>query len=322
MMNTKGLIRGALTLALLVLTSCQKAPTTVITFGGDVMLERNGSPLFTAGNPWGDTSNYLKILEAENPNSIFMVNLESPLTQANKIPKSQPPLPSDYDLCAQSEQVKILQEGFVDLVAIANNHKNDCGANGLKTTKSISESSAIQVAGMDYSPAYLATGDQKIGIIAAEDVTEPLDLKQLVEQIYIARQNCDLLIVSMHWGNEYQAGQNQRQIDLAQTIADAGADILWGHHPHVLQPITWVESKQDGHRMLAMYSLGNLLSDQQMNADTQQTILVSIKIRRGEIIGFTVQPYQMDQEEHKLISPQKEVTVRILERLHVDSLEK
>lgn len=79
------------------------------------------------------------------------------------------------------------------------------------------------------------------------------------------RPECDYLIVSMHWGNEYQTTENDYQNQLAQLLCDGGADLIIGTHPHVLQPMEWLE-REDGHKALCAYSLGNFVSNQHKRA--------------------------------------------------------
>ena len=75
------------------------------------------------------------------------------------------------------------------------------------------------------------------------------------------RQNCDYMIVSMHWGNEYQTKQNATQESLAALLAEVGTDLVIGTHPHVIQPAVWYD-RPDGGKMYCVYSLGNFVSNQ------------------------------------------------------------
>ena len=75
------------------------------------------------------------------------------------------------------------------------------------------------------------------------------------------KENCDYLIVSMHWGNEYQTKQNAEQETLAQILAEEGVDLVIGTHPHVIQPAVWYD-RPDGGKMYCVYSLGNFVSNQ------------------------------------------------------------
>lgn len=88
------------------------------------------------------------------------------------------------------------------------------------------------------------------------------NIRRITADMEAIRPLCDYLIVSMHWGAEYTHSPTSTQLSQAQLLCDLGADLIIGHHPHVLQPLEWLESKS-GHQTLCMYSLGNFVSNQQ-----------------------------------------------------------
>jgi len=91
-----------------------------------------------------------------------------------------------------------------------------------------------------------------------------LDQPAVIEKIKAARAQCDLLLVSIHWGIEYATAPNPGDVDLAHEMLEAGAAAIIGHHPHVLQPIeTYVT--HDKRNAVILYSLGNFLSNQSRN---------------------------------------------------------
>ena len=85
------------------------------------------------------------------------------------------------------------------------------------------------------------------------------------KEIAALRPLCDFLVVSMHWGEEYSHNYNKTQRDLAAFLAEQLVDLVIGHHPHVIQPIEYIE-RPDGKFMLCFYSLGNFLSAQARTA--------------------------------------------------------
>jgi poly-gamma-glutamate synthesis protein (capsule biosynthesis protein) len=89
-----------------------------------------------------------------------------------------------------------------------------------------------------------------------------IDLSLIKQDVEAAKVLSDVVVVSMHWGNEYETVPNQTQLDLANELSRMGVDIIIGHHPHVLQPMDWIE-RADGSRTFVMYSLGNFLSSQE-----------------------------------------------------------
>ncbi len=92
-----------------------------------------------------------------------------------------------------------------------------------------------------------------------------IDEDKIKADLLALRPECDYLIVSMHWGNEYQTTESTWQNELAQLLCEGGADLIIGTHPHVLQPMEWLE-REDGHKTLCAYSLGNFVSNQHKRA--------------------------------------------------------
>jgi poly-gamma-glutamate synthesis protein (capsule biosynthesis protein) len=84
---------------------------------------------------------------------------------------------------------------------------------------------------------------------------------QVVEDIQNAQEQADVVIVFPHWGTEYQITPSSYQKQFAEEMTEAGADLIIGTHPHVPQPVEWVES-ENGNRSLCYYSLGNYVSTQ------------------------------------------------------------
>ena len=143
-----------------------------------------------------------------------------------------------------------------------------------------------------------------------------IDEEKMEADLTAIRPLCDYLVVSMHWGNEYQHTQNQYQEQLAQLLCDSGADLIIGTHPHVLQPVEWIES-DTGHRTLCAYSLGNFISGQhkrptmlggildlRLKFDPDGTLLETVSAGviptvtyYGSKGGYTVYPLEQFTEE-------------------------
>ena len=108
---------------------------------------------------------------------------------------------------------------------------------------------------------------EKPGVDKKPEVKSPytdpatLDPDSLINVVKAARAQCDFLVVSIHWGIEYAAAPRPDDVELAHRILDAGASVVIGHHPHVLQPVESYRTP-DGRNTLILYSLGNFLSNQ------------------------------------------------------------
>ena len=307
-------------MVLLVLYACsQKKEEITITLGGDIMLARSGEAIFKNGNgtvinPWSELEDKGIIKHGSNYNAdYFFANLESPLGQNSSSS-------GEMNLCSDPAEVSLLLEGNLSLVSLANNHRDDCQVGGDQVTQEILLENGILSVRGDFEPVYFDTPQGRLAVLAAEDVSSPVDIDDLTDRITKARTGTDFVIVSMHWGNEYQAGPDENQENLAQRIADAGADVIWGHHPHVLQRMEWLRSST-GRDVLVLFSLGNLLSDQWMLEDAQRSALVKLTFEDMKINQIEIYPVRMNRSEKRLQSVTDQKTRdQIIDRLQVEEL--
>lgn len=108
--------------------------------------------------------------------------------------------------------------------------------------------------------AFLAYTYGTNGIQAKHDYTvNYIDDKRIKRDVKKARQQADIVIVSMHWGTENSFAPDDWQVKLAKKMADWGVDLIIGTHPHSIQPVQWIKGKGN-HKMLVTYSLGNGLN--------------------------------------------------------------
>ncbi len=173
----------------------------------------------------------------------------------------------------------LVELGF-DVVGIANNHMLDKGSDGLAATINFWENQDVLMIGgyeneADYNNIRVT---EKNGIKIAflsytydtngirKNPASPLAIPYIEDevikrQIEVAKGVSDFIMVSIHWGNEDQFMYNDEQKRVGQLIADAGADAIIGHHPHVIQPIEWLTGV-NGNKTLCVYSLGNFAAEQ------------------------------------------------------------
>ena len=119
----------------------------------------------------------------------------------------------------------------------------------------------------DVGPNWMEAGEDKAGLLLAND-------PRFEEIIKNASQLVDYLVVSFHFGDEYQTTHNARQEHLAHKAADNGAKIVIGHHPHVIE-----DTEIYGESYIA-YSLGNFIFDQKFSKNTMEGMLLEIKLNR------------------------------------------
>lgn len=174
-----------------------------------------------------------------------------------------------------------LKDAGVDVVTLANNHTLDRGERAIQSAINYWETIDIMYTGAykdqldsekvrvydteeGISVAFLAYtyGTNGIPVPEGKDyLVNLIDKDRIKDDIAAAREKADVVVLSLHFGNEYERYPNDEQKELVQLAADEGVHIVLGHHPHVLQPVEWVEGK-DGTETFVVYSLGNFLSGQ------------------------------------------------------------
>ena len=219
---------------------------------------------------------YADIADMVKGSDISFINQETLMAGDEKYGLSGYPMfNSPQDLAYE-----LIDLGF-DIVNMANNHMLDKGESGLRDTIDLYDSlkdDVMMVGGYrdaaDYDTlrfydhegfriAVLSYTYGTNGLIlpyGSELVVPYLDEDTVSRQVRNAKENADLVFVSVHWGTENLLSVTDEQKNYASIMADAGADVIIGHHPHVIQPIEWID-RGDGKRTLCIYSLGNLVSE-------------------------------------------------------------
>lgn len=173
-----------------------------------------------------------------------MVNLEGPLGETGS------PVPKRHNFRGPAKYVQVLTENSVEAVTLANNHTLDYGPSCYESTLQTLQSAGVPFVEKDSSVTVTLEDGLVIGIYATS--YEQLDKADLVEEISaLKQQGADLVIYAAHWGVEGSYRASADQTELGYLAIDAGADIVFGSHPHVLQPI------EEYHGGVIYYSLGN-----------------------------------------------------------------
>lgn len=204
------------------------------------------------------------------------------------------------------ETIYSLKNSGFDLLSTANNHALDTGLDGIAETIS-----HINESGMKNFGTLKEDGDKgiivekngiKIGLISFTDTLNGMDslmrdreysvntfsqdVKGDIEKL---KEKSDIVIVYPHWGNEYQLAPNERQIFLKTMLQEAGADIILGSHPHVLQRYE-VEDKNNK-KYFTIYSMGNALSNQRVEnlkkSGVDTGALIKLVIEKDNVSGET-----------------------------------
>lgn len=159
-----------------------------------------------------------------------------------------------YVFTGKAEYTEILTRNGVESVTLANNHSFDFGQEGLDETKAVLENAGIPYA--EHMGTVTVTTDSGLTVgMFAVDFNRGTPRKEEVKTAIrnLKDSGVDLVVCAFHWGRENTFQATSTQKEYGKLAIDAGAAIVWGHHPHVLQPM---ETYKDG---LIMYSLGNFV---------------------------------------------------------------
>jgi poly-gamma-glutamate synthesis protein (capsule biosynthesis protein) len=251
---------------------------------GDVNLGgRIGDVIASRGAAWPWTHVAPVLRDAD----LAIVNLECAVSDGGT------PLDKEYVFRGAPSSLPAMAAAGVDVASLGNNHAADYGRDALvDTVRHVRAAGMTPVgAGSDrdeaYRPAVLRRGGLRIGVVGASRVlphgfaaTDALpgvasayDERRLVAAVQQAGSAADLVVVVVHWGVELATQPNAAQRSLARALVEAGADLVVGHHPHVLQPVERI-----GDAVVA-YSLGNFVFSSGSPAGTRSMILRVIASR-------------------------------------------
>lgn len=177
---------------------------------------------------------------------LTIVNMEGTLTEETTRE------PKQFAFKGDTEYAKILTAGAVEAANLANNHSFDYGKKSYEDTITALEAEGISSFGYERT-AVMDIKGVKVGLAGVYELAEHIDCKQdLLDNIAsLKEQGAQIIIVSFHWGQEKENVPSDVQVELAHAAVDNGADLVLGHHPHVLQGIEEYKGKN------IVYSLGN-----------------------------------------------------------------
>ena len=203
--------------------------------------------------------NVKSIFEADD---LTIANLEGTFTSSTtRVDKT-------YAFKGPAEFVNILTSSSVESVTLANNHSRDYGAQSLVDTKTTLDSAGVIHFGYDETSVVNVNG-VKVGLIGIYELIDHTGRAQQVKD-HIAKvksEGAQVVIVIFHWGIERDAAPNSHQTTLARLAIDEGADLVCGHHPHVLQGIEVYKGKN------IVYSLGNFCFGGNSNPSDKDTMI-------------------------------------------------
>lgn len=260
----------------------------VLLFGGDVYLSDH---VLNAYDKAGGIQGVLDdaIRDEISRADIFMVNQEFPFTERGTAAQDK-----QFTFRLPMSRLHLMNEMGIDIVTMANNHILDFGQEGLLDSCTALDSAGIRYvgAGPDLERArkleIIEVGGKTIGFLGTSrvymdgswaagaghpGVFSTYDSRRAVESIRAARELCDYLVVYVHWGVERETTPREYQKVMGHEYIDAGADLVVGSHPHVLQPMEEYQGKT------IVYSLGNFV----FGSSIPETALLKVTLDGEEV---------------------------------------
>ena len=316
--------------------SATDTKTHTLLFAGDIMLTRNVGKQISYHNDWRYP--FLLIASTTRQADLAFANLESQISSRGRNQGSI------YSFRADPRVIEGLSYAGFDVLSTVNNHSLDYGRDALVDTIDLLKQAGIASVGtgrntQEANAPYIATlGDTKIALLAytsfyPESVRATADsagISSFVPEVVFAqikelKTQADIIIVSFHAGDEYQTTSHPREQEIYRSFIDAGADLVIGHHPHVVQEIERYEpsvpvviasegeaiqtapstglprrlvaprndSESDKHFGYIAYSLGNFVFDQDFSEATMQGMMVEAVIKDKKIVEFNKIPIKL-----------------------------
>ncbi len=230
----------------------------------------------------------VKTIFAED--DLTIINMEGPLTESTERNGEK------FAFKGAPGFVDILSGSSVEAANLANNHSHDYGEQGFEDTKRILSDAGITAFGYDET-ALITIKGIKIGLVGIYELHDHLErARQLKDNIAkVKQEGADLIITIFHWGNERETVPDSNQLELGHIAIDYGADLVAGHHPHILQGIEEYRGKY------IVYSLGNFCFGGNSAPDDMDTMIFqqTFTIQSGEVLtdeNITLIPCSISSE--------------------------
>lgn len=270
--------------------------TVSFSFVGDTMMAGNVAKLV---NEHGFDYPFLHVKELLQAADFTIANLETPLTERGE------PEEKTYAYRTSPKALPAIMDAGIDLVNIANNHILDYGHIGFYDTLDFLQEAGLPYVGGGrnveeaFEPVVLEKNGISIAFLgfsrvvpegwwkAGQDhpgVAETYDHRMPVEAIEKAAESADLVVVIAHWGIERESQPDDKQTELAHRYIDAGADLVVGSHPHVLQGAEQYKGKW------IFYSLGNFIFTTNNNEMTWESVILNANCTKEGACDLQVVP--------------------------------
>jgi poly-gamma-glutamate synthesis protein (capsule biosynthesis protein) len=267
---------------------------------GDIMLGRHVERLMKREG--GDYPFRGVPLNALSENAAIIGNFEA------SVPAVHVPTPNyQLQFSVATTSLNYLQEAGFTHFSLANNHSFDHGEYGYRSTLQAFQEANISVFGSgrdvtSQSISYIETTIGKVAIVAINTSDSGVNYEQVADVMATAEEASVFQIIYIHWGLEYQPKHSRSQKQFATFLVSKGADLIVGHHPHVVQDVDSIAG------VPVFYSLGNYIFDQYFSTAVQEGLVLSIDIKEESpvitlhpvsSIGTLSQPYLMNETKQR-----------------------
>ena len=288
----------------MVVEETESNPDGVYTLGfvGDILFDPNYAIYNHFRQTGFDLNSCVKngLLEEMNNVDFMMVNNEFPYSD-----EGSPQANKTYTFRAPLEAIEYMKGMGVDAASVANNHAFDYGEAAFLDTLEVMEENEIPHVGGGMNleeasrPLYLYMDDYKVAIVAASQIERMgtphskgatadspgmlrsyADIEPTLAAIREAKENSDYVILFIHWGTEKEVNPDWCEAEQLPQFIDAGADCIIGAHPHILQPIDYVNG------VPVVYSMGNFW----FNSKTLDSCMIELEMKDGELAGLKFIP--------------------------------
>ena len=285
-------------------------PDTKILIFGDMMLDRHVREKININ---GTKYPFELIRDTISDNDIVVANAEGPFTFFDSITvnKENAPLNFTFDPII----LTTLKEFGFTLLGQANNHTLNFGMEGFNQS-----TTSITIAGLNYfgdpqnkniTPYIKEINGEKIGFVAYNEFSYQ-GKDNVISKIQEIKKEVSYLIVYPHWGEEYNPSFTLSQQKIAHEFIDAGADVIIGMHPHVIEPIEFYKNK------LIFYSIGNFIFDQAKDGPKTEGLAIKILLNK-ESASYEIKPFFIKNAQVSLMdSAEKQIVLNFLEKTLVN----
>lgn len=286
------------------------SPIAKLVFVGDIMLSRAiGRIIEKTGDPGFPFARIAQTIQSAN---LAIANLENPVSVSGTDQGSVYSFRADPNVI-----VGLAATGF-DIVSLANNHMLDWGSDAVRDTidtlrlRGIESVGAGETIAQANAPVIRVVHGMRVGFLShttlyrtSQEARETYGVSATQPDAILANvralkesKKTDVIVVLMHWGDEYEVRASAAQRDFARQLIAAGANVVIGHHPHVAQEVEQVRGAW------VAYSLGNFVFDQNFSEDTRTGLLLEVLLQKGAVIQVTPRKIRFSEQFQPFLEEQ------------------